>query len=348
MRRLLLRLGLSVLVTLLLVLALEGGASVWAKWQVAGLPPPVREVSHCEYDPDLGWRHIANKYVPDLYGPGIGLHTNGQHMRGTRDHELAKPEGKYRILCLGDSFTMGYGVGDDESYPAQLTQQNASIDAINMGLGGYGLDQCYLWYERDGTKFAVDVLLFTFIVGDFFRMNADGNVANVPKPVLRLVNGDPVAVNVPVTNILAAPPFGTRMLRVWQTSCLAALLPTTLAAPNLAPGASAEQQFAPVSLRIFEILRDQSRQRGQLFVLAWLPVLEEVAPPRHELIDGWLRPALEQRGIAFLDLRPAFRQVEKSELVEYFTQGHYSKRGNLLAARALLDGIRALDPKCPR
>jgi hypothetical protein len=27
---------------------------------------------------------------------------------------------------------------------------------------------------------------------------------------------------------------------------------------------------------------------------------------------------------------------------------HYSRRGNRLAAKALLDGIRALDPKCPR
>ncbi len=51
MRRLLLRLTLSVIVTLLLVLAIEGGASIWAKWPATGALPPVREVSHCEYDP---------------------------------------------------------------------------------------------------------------------------------------------------------------------------------------------------------------------------------------------------------------------------------------------------------
>jgi hypothetical protein len=198
MRRFLLRLGLSLFVTVLLVLALEGGASLWTKWAGTGALPPVSEIHHCEYDPDLGWRHIANKHVPDLYGPGVGLHTNGQHLRGTRDHALADSDDVYRILCLGDSFTMGYGVRDDDTYPAMIAQQHAGIETINMGLGGYGLDQDYLWYERDGRKFAVDVLLFAFIIGDFFRMNADGNVANIPKPVLRLVDGDPVAVNVPV------------------------------------------------------------------------------------------------------------------------------------------------------
>ncbi|HEX5052981.1 MAG TPA: GDSL-type esterase/lipase family protein [Planctomycetota bacterium] len=348
MRKTLLRLALSALVTVLLVLSIEGAAHTWTNWQATGQLPPLKELSHCEYDPELGWRHLANKVVPDLYGKGLTLTTNSQHLRGTRDCSLQDTENTYRILCLGDSFTMGYGVGDEDTYPAQLAQQHPAIDTINMGLGGYGIDQCYLWYERDGTKFDVDVLLFAFIIGDFFRMNPWGNVADMGKPVLELVDGNPVAVNVPVVNVLEVPRFGTRLTRLWQTSALAHLLPTTLAAPALGPVALAEQPFVPVALRIFEILRDQSRERGQLFVLAMLPAEEEVPQARLELIDGWLRPALEERGIPLLDLRAAFQQVPKTELPGHFTLGHFSKRGNLLAAKALLEGIRRLDPACPR
>jgi len=83
-------------------------------------------------------------------------------------------------------------------------------------------------------------------------------------------------------------------------------------------------------------------------VLALLPVIEEVPQPRLEIIDDWLRPALAERGIPFLDLRSAFQQVPGTELAAYFALGHYSRRGNLVAATALLDGSRALDPKCPR
>lgn len=347
MRKLLLLVCISLSFATCTALAIEGGAGVYARWQQSGLPPPVREANHCEYDPELGWRHANNKRVPDLYGAGLGLTTNGQHMRGPRDHAPQKPADAYRILCLGDSFTMGYGVADDETYPALLAGQQPGLDTINMGLGGYGLDQCYLWYRRDGVQFQVDALLFAFIVGDFYRMNPEGNVADIPKPVLDLVDNEPVALNVPVVNALQ-PTFGKRVQQVWHTSSLYALLPKTFAAPTQTSTPTNQQRFAPIALRMFEILRDQSKQRGQLFTLALLPVLEEVHMPRLDLVDGWLLPALAERGIPLIDVRPAFRAVPKSELVECFTQGHYSKRGNLIAAKALLDGLRALDPKCPR
>ncbi|MBL8753924.1 MAG: hypothetical protein JNK15_11560 [Planctomycetes bacterium] len=344
MRKNVLRLALSLTVTLVLLLCLEGGASLWSKWPATGALPPVLEVTHCEYDPELGWRHCARKHVPNLYGPGIGITTNSQHLRGTRDHALADDAGKYRVLCLGDSFTMGYGVSDGESYPAQLEGLHPGLETINMGLGGYGIDQCWMWYERDGTKFDVDVLLFAFILGDFYRMNPNGNVANIPKPVLQLVNGDPVAMNVPVANILEVPGFGARLGKLVQASALLGLFPKTLAAP----AASGEEPFVPISLRIFEILRDRSQQRGQKFVLVYLPVLEEIALPRHPTVDDWLVPELGKRGIPMLDLRPAFRKVPQAELVEHFTLGHYSKRGNRVAAEAMLAGLRELDPECPR
>ena len=298
------------------------------------------------YDPELGWRHAKNKHVPDLYGNGVGLTTNSQQLRGTGDYALANSEDRYRILCLGDSFTMGYGVGDEDTFPSLLAQEHPAVDTINMGLGGYGLDQCYMSYRRDGTKFDVDVLLFAFIIGDFFRMNPVGNVADLGKPILELVDGDPVAINTPVVNLLDTPGLGMRLTRLWRTSSLASLIPKTLDAPT-PKGSVDEQPFAPVALRIFEILRDQSKQRGQVFVLAMLPTQGEVPKKSLPIIDIWLKPALEERGIPMIDLRPAFKKVPVKELPGHFTMGHYSKRGNLVAAKAMLDGIRKLDPKCP-
>jgi hypothetical protein len=350
LKRTLMGLTVSLIITSGLVLSLEGGASIWSKWLATGELPPVKEISHCVYDPDLGWRHAPNKHVPDLYGNGVGLTTNSQQLRGTGDYALQDSDDRYRILCLGDSFTMGYGVNDEDTFPALLDQQHPAIDTINMGLGGYGLDQAYMSYRRDGTKFDVDVLLFSFIIGDFFRMNPLGNVADMGKPFLKLVDGDPVAINTPVVNLLDAPPFGTRVSRTWQTSCLAGLIPKSLDAPDAAnPAAGAtEQPFVPVSLRIFEILRDQSKERGQVFALVMLPTQGEVPRKRLPLIDNWLIPALKKRGIPMIDLRPAFKKVPKTELPGHFTMGHYSKRGNMVAAKAMLEGLRKLDPNCPK
>ncbi len=345
LKRTLFGLAVAVFVTVGLVLSLEGGASFWTKWQATGELPPVKEVSHCVYDPELGWRHAPDKHVPDLYGNGIGLTTNSQQLRGTGDYGRENSDDRYRILCLGDSYTMGYGVGDEDTFPALLAQQHPAIDTINMGLGGYGIDQAYMSYRRDGTKFDVDVLVFAFIIGDFYRMNPFGNVADLGKPVLELVDGDPVAINTPVVNLLDTPGIGTRLSRVWQTSALAGLLPKTLDAPATS---GAEQPFVPVALRIFEILRDQSKQRGQVFALAMLPTQGDVPKKSLPLIDAWLIPALKERGIPMIDLRPAFKKVPKTELPGHFTMGHYSKLGNMVAAKAILQGVRELDPNCPR
>ncbi|MCB9879376.1 MAG: hypothetical protein H6835_17410 [Planctomycetes bacterium] len=344
----LLLLGLSLFFTATLILSIEGFASLWKKWEVTGAPLPFKEVNHCEYDPELGWRHANNRHVKDLYGPGIDLQTNGQHMRGRSDYPLDDDDQRYRILCLGDSFTMGYGVGDDDTFPALMAQQNERVETINMGLGGYGIDQCYLWHERDGGEFDVDALLFSFIIGDFYRMLPFGNVADMGKPQLELIDGEPVAINTPVFNLVEAPGVGTRLKRLWEHSELSSLLPKTLAAPSAAPATIAEQPFAPLALRIFERMRDQAKARDQLFVLALLPVFEEVAADRLPLVDDWLLPALKERGIPLLDLRPAFKRIPKDELLAHFALGHYSRRGNLVAAKALLEGIRKLDPDCPR
>lgn len=75
---------------------------------------------------------------------------------------------------------------------------------------------------------------------------------------------------------------------------------------------------------------------------------KEVPQKRLPLIDGWLKPELKKRGIPMIDLRPAFKKVPKGQLPNHFTVGHYSKQGNLVAAKALLKGLRELDPNCPR
>src|SRR5262249_2123662 len=50
------------------------------------------------------------------------------------------PDGKTVIHCLGDSFTMGWGVEDDESYPAVLARKLGDGHLVlNLGVDGFGL-----------------------------------------------------------------------------------------------------------------------------------------------------------------------------------------------------------------
>ena len=105
----------SVTAALLLIGAAELLLGIFApRWR------QLSERKHAEFDPLLGWVNQRSVDIPDAYGAGVRLTTNSCRFRGTSELDDAIPAGKIRIVCSGDSFTLGYGVGDAETYPRQL------------------------------------------------------------------------------------------------------------------------------------------------------------------------------------------------------------------------------------
>ncbi|MBM3975479.1 MAG: hypothetical protein FJ299_00640 [Planctomycetes bacterium] len=351
MKPLLLRATLALCMLPVAWLAAEGIGSLSLAWKASRTPIVLREQFHCEYDPDLGWMNKPNWRAPNVYGPGIDLNTNSQRLRGTREHALGKPAGTYRVLCLGDSFTMGYGVADDESYPARLEQACPGLEAICMGLGGFGLDQAYLWYRRDGVKFEIDTLLVAVIDGDFYRMVALEKATESPKPQLELHEGRLVVTNVPVPNYFVRPETFSGGMSLWKASALYRWISgrSKPASAPAAPVAFRDMPFAPLARAVFEQLRDLSRERGQRLVVVYLPVRNEAVIGRTPLCDEWLAPMLRELGIDLVELIPDFKALTPGRLnTHYLADGHYSELGNTLAAAVLLRELRRLDPGVPR
>ena len=94
---------------------------------------PVAERSYTKYDDQLGWINAADTVAKDLYGSGRTVTINQQGFRATREFAKDIPAGKTRILCTGDSFTFGYGVGDSDTWCAQLEKRAPQFEVINMG-----------------------------------------------------------------------------------------------------------------------------------------------------------------------------------------------------------------------
>jgi len=140
----------NIAATLVLLLALEGIASINYDFREAFVSPPFAESLYTAYDHELGWVNLPNVYLPNMYGPGNYLRTNSQRFRNNADFTTSVPPGKTCIICSGDSFTLGYGVDNDHTWPQLLASRTPNIEAVNMGQGGYGADQAYLWYKRDG------------------------------------------------------------------------------------------------------------------------------------------------------------------------------------------------------
>ncbi len=294
-----------------------------------------------------------------MYGPGADLHTTSQGFRGTVDPGPTPPPGKTRVVCSGDSFTFGYGVGDDFTWCAGLAKLDPRLETINMGQGGYGVDQAFLWYRRDGAALAPAIHLFAFIDGDFERMRSP-RFLDFGKPTLALRDGTLAVENVPAWR----RPFWMPTVRVRggreTDQDLRARRPP--AAPRRAPPRRPPPPTPPsaravtdVALAIFRELRTIAEKSGGVFVLVYLPTLADCrlpvnAPPG---LDWWttIRPRTSAPpAFRVLDLSEDCRGLPAAEQDELFIPegavpyygavGHYSVAGNGWVANTLRTRLR--------
>jgi hypothetical protein len=331
-------------------LLLEGLASVLLSVRGATQELGMREESHCEYDSELGWRNRPNVKLPNLYGRGVGFSTNALGLRAVEDYSADVPSGRYRVVFLGDSFTMGYGVADDETYPAQIEALCPQIQSVNMGLGGYGLDQDYLWYKRDGERIRADALVVAFIAQDFYRMS-DRRFLGYAKPVLKAQDGKLSVENVPV-------PRNWRLRTPLQRlgtglNALAVLRAGRALVGREAPegprfyGEVSGDVFAAAEL-MFDDLTRLAAERGQTIVFAYLPMIDQL-PQEPTREAQWIGDYGRRRHVPVVDLTPEFGQRPPWELARLFRRdAHYTPEGNRFVAGALLARLRAHLPLMPR
>jgi hypothetical protein len=94
------------------------------------------------------------------------LHTNSLGYRG-KEFTIKKDESTKRILLLGDSFALGYGVSDDETIAVKLEQNlqqvsKQKVDVINAGYrAGFTVDTYYSYLIDQGFALKPDTVVMT-------------------------------------------------------------------------------------------------------------------------------------------------------------------------------------------
>jgi lysophospholipase L1-like esterase len=350
-----LNLALSLLTLVLLFLLLEGLGSVLMAGRAAKHALKMQEESHSQYDADLGWRNRPSLKIDNLYGPGAVFTTNTQGFRSPQgqDYAVQVPAGRYRVVALGDSFTMGYGVGDSASYPAQMQVACALLQTVNMGQGGYGLDQAYLWYRRDGAALDAQVLLVAPIAHDFYRMKHDRFVGYA-KPVLAVEGGKLVVRNVPVPADWSWRTPARRAMAFVNDLALVRLARVLLRGPAAAQAPAQDTFYGDIGDEVFaaaglalDDLAASGKTRGRTLVLAYLPV-EDMLDREPSREAQWMQAYARRTGVPFIDLVPEFKRLAPAERAAmYRPDKHFSEAGNRLVAQALLAGLAQQVPGFP-
>ncbi len=275
-----------------------------------------------------------------MYGKGIYLKTNSQGLRSSRDFAQQVPEGRIRVVCSGDSFTLGYGVSNDETWCQQLTGFDARIETVNMGQGGYGLDQAYLWYLRDGEALEHDVLIFAFISEDLQRMRVREFVG-YGKPRLRLVDGELVVGNQPVPELVPRIKRSLASFGFLRNLRISSILEASLAGlrSSLGSDAMSEQEMYEIAGAIFRDLQGISQEKGRKLVLVHLPTKEDYPSSQSAGMRDWIAAGAANHGIPYIDLIDTIDQVPVPEMVRLFRSAHYSVHGNQYIAKGVYSGL---------
>lgn len=92
-----------------------------------------------------------------------------------RSGEINISDRPYSIVAVGDSFTYGFGVNSEESYPAtleRLIRQSGQTTIVhNAGVSGYGIDQEYIYIQQIIRNLRPNMIIWNINMNDFFDSN---------------------------------------------------------------------------------------------------------------------------------------------------------------------------------
>jgi lysophospholipase L1-like esterase len=273
--------------------------------------------------PNVSGRHAT----PRTFDVTISF--NSQRFRGTTDFpQVPRPE-SVRIVTLGDSFTLGYGANDEDTYPANLQRrlQTANVEVINAANAGTGTGEQALWYDIWVKAFHPRIVILAVTVTDvgddaarnLFSLDASGNALPRPRKKAAVTTPRRVLNGVPGYRYLAEH---SQLWGLVRNALSAVLSPADI------PTTSREvfKTHLPRTSAEIRWLDDQVRQDSGRLVVVFIPNRESIYSSSHpraerirwksEAIVAALGQSCARDKIIFMDLTPKLEE-RKSEALYY-------------------------------
>ncbi|HVS32075.1 MAG TPA: SGNH/GDSL hydrolase family protein [Thermoanaerobaculia bacterium] len=317
------------------------------------------------YDPDLGWTNRPGACTPDrLYC------ANWAGLRADREYAKSPPDGTLRVSLFGDSFVFGHNVELPGSLAPQLetalSRRGVRAEALNFGVGGYGMDQAYLRYTREGTKFESDVIVEGLQLENVARHLMVFRIIAYPQskipfskpryymegPSLLAVNRPTVAPDL-VPHTLAT--FHRSLLRRYDVfytdkyvprwyrySRLIAVLEDARARGHdeVVDLMSPQSEGMRVTTAILERFRSDVAVTRKPFLLVYLPLPGNLQAQLDGGKDPW-EPIVTSLRSSFtiVDPTPRLLDIARRKGVGAVAPGHYSAEGNGAVAETIAEAI---------
>jgi lysophospholipase L1-like esterase len=278
------------------------------------------EVKTVSDNPRIGHVHAANRHAHLM---GVDFTTNS---RGWRDREftLERPGGVMRIVMLGDSFTEGWGVPEQETFSKRIerfySEHGVKAEAINTGVGNWNTVQEVELFLTDAYRYHPDIVVLNFVFNDAEPVTAD----RPPSFLMRHC----------YSCVFIASRYDAlrrRFLggRDWADYYLG------LFGDGTTPGWLAAKAA-------IKRLADYCKAQGIKLVIANYPELHDVKNYRLQPITDLVQAAAAENGAVFVDLLPYVRDQQSSALWVTPPDPHPNAFANKFLAEGLFATLEKL------
>jgi hypothetical protein len=222
---------------------------------------------YATYHPTRGWAVIPDIRNMTPFGEGRLVNSNAKGLRGTTEYGYARTPGRQRILVLGDSFTFGTDVSDDQTFSHYLETALPHTEVLNFGVQGYGQDQMLLYLQEEGVKYRPDIVLIGFTFMDTYRNL--WNFFAFAKPKYEMTAKGLRLTNVPVPSpdeVLAREPWRSKAVD------LGIILREKI---RWSLGSN-EKEAKDLTRPILDQIVSTTRNLGAVPILVYMPAYEEL------------------------------------------------------------------------
>jgi len=328
--------------------------------------------------------HLHHRLVPDSYSrlqqPEFS-YTQRVNKLGMRGREVAieKPDGVVRILALGDSFTMGKGVEDHQTFSVVLEgllNESAAdsckgkvFEVLNGGVDSYAPVLSNIALRRDFANLSSDLILHNLDVSDLVQeaayrkaavRDSDGNIVAVPNA------GRSASTTDRLHDWINQHLFFTRALLYYTSKAMGAdeinvrtvatQVNRELVAHTLANDTTPrDAQWADIFESVGAI-RDFAESKGSKYALIVYPWGHEVSdgewmPGRYVYLNkgdvagdrglNVIRRLSAENGITLGEMHPVFRAYDGGKKLYFDQDNHWTVEGQRVMAQGLEDFVRA-------
>lgn len=263
-------------------------------------------------NPRLGHEHINNA---SAVLQSIEIKTNNFGMRGNQI--LSKKE-KNRILFLGSSITLGWGVSQEdimtEKLSEMLNDEENSYEVLNAGIGNYNTSRYVELYLSKLHELKPDSIVIQYFVNDAESLKSGGGNW--------LLRNSQLAV----TLMIAV----NRLIYSGDESSLINHYKNVYA--NNGEG------FKEME-RSIERLSEYAKKNNLKLFLVMTPDFHNLIDYPFSFIHSKMKGIASKNNIEFLDLLPYFKGISKEEIWAMPGDPHPNKKGHEIMASAIKDNF---------